>query len=67
MTDIVDRLHVVLDKYRHRYKRVGWQPVVADAIREIRWLRIRLAEYDDGPVSPRHHDPVNRQGRSSHG
>jgi hypothetical protein len=38
-TDIVERLCVILDKYERRYKRVGWRPVVVDAIHEIRRLR----------------------------
>jgi hypothetical protein len=54
MTDIVDRLHVILDKYRHRYKRVGWQPVVEDAICEIRRLRAWLAEHEAASAPLRH-------------
>jgi hypothetical protein len=66
MTDIVDRLHVILDKYQRRYKRVGWQPVVRDAISEIRRLRKLLnavADYSPAGI------PASRdsKGQERHG
>jgi hypothetical protein len=72
MIDIVDRLRVVLDKYRGRYKRVGWQPVVEDAIHEIERLRSKLALSDmmlEGAVFSieRLRSALGEQGTDGHG
>jgi hypothetical protein len=64
MTDIVDRLRVVLDKY----DRVGWHPVVEDAIDEIERLRrvVRLAD-PGGQVRAKLDHDLTGKGHSSHG